>query len=214
MPLRSAAPSPEDQGAPLSLSGSFRQQRIGAVLQVVDTAFHVPDSIGQEESDGEVSQRGHVLRTILGLNGRAVFPEHKVFSIVQLVLDCPVGALEAQKTLSIQLIIPEVGYKKDLLFLLFPPFQNFSGPLQSGNLVDPRKEQFCFMCCNDRNQTLLKPAMTLIKRAKRANELRIARLSPVKQLRQLLNETLLIVLDSEDICGVFFSKVSTNSRSV
>lgn len=67
---------------------------------------------------------------------------------------------------------------------------------------------------NDPDRTLLKSAMTFIQSAEGTNDLRISRLGPVKQLRQLLNETLLIVLDSEDICGVFFSKVSTNSRSV
>lgn len=79
--------------APLQ-SGSFCQERIGAVLKVVDTALHVADPICQEETDCEVSQRGHILWTVLGLNCRAILTKHEVFSIVQLVLDRPVGALE------------------------------------------------------------------------------------------------------------------------
>ena len=76
MPLRSAAPSPEDRVAlPLAASGSSRQERISAVLQVVDTALYISDPICQEVSDGEVSQGGHILRTMLGLNGGAILTE-------------------------------------------------------------------------------------------------------------------------------------------
>lgn len=66
----------------------------------------------------------------------------------------------------------------------------------------------------DRDRSRLKPAMSFLDGLGMSNEFRESAARVVEEPRYLLLKMLLIVLNGEDVRGLFFSSASTNFLSV
>lgn len=61
--------------------------------EVINAALNIIYAITIKKPESKVAQSCHISRAVLSSDGGAVFSEHHIFSVVQLVLNLPVGAV-------------------------------------------------------------------------------------------------------------------------
>lgn len=67
------------------------------MTQVIHTPLYVRDVIAEQKSNREVSEGRHVGRAVLCSNSGAVLCKHHVLSVVKLVLNIPVRAIQGEQ---------------------------------------------------------------------------------------------------------------------
>lgn len=105
------------------------------MLKIIYASFDIFNSKRREQSDSEVSKRRHVPRTMASADGRSVFAEGKIFSVMKFVFNIPVATLKFGKLFSVKLIELNVGNEIHILAIFLAGLYHFTFAMEERYLL-------------------------------------------------------------------------------